>query len=296
MEQQTKHEEKQIEIEQVIQEKLIDSNIHTHKIGGNNRLAIAVSVSKEMYPNGFAADHSHKTVIITTAFDSADALSAGPLSAEYGHAPILLIDPAEVSQNIAEELKRLGAEHALILGGEKAVSLDVETKLESLLPSVQRISGKTRYEMNHRINQQLATINGVFVASATNFADAVSAAPLAAQLNYGIVLTNGSLTDEAKQTILGKNVFILAGTAALADSVLSDIKQAGAANVKRIAGDNRYSTNVALLKEFNLYNSIDGIIAATGSDFPDALTTSSTCRTERPASSASRKFIGYFYW
>ncbi len=63
----------------------IDSNYNysfkENVVASNHRITTAVEVSKELYPDGFPNNHTEKTVILSTAYKYADALSAAPLAA-----------------------------------------------------------------------------------------------------------------------------------------------------------------------------------------------------------------------
>ncbi|WP_052144750.1 cell wall-binding repeat-containing protein [Halalkalibacter okhensis] len=255
------------------EESLIDSNINVKKLVGKSRMDTSVEISKEMYPNGFDKDRKHKTVILTTSTEFADALSAAPLSAKYGDAPILLTRSQQLDSVIDSEIKRLGANKVIILGGEAAVSKKAMTQAADIVgeSNVTRISGKTRYETNRKINEKLDSVDGYFVASGQNFADALGAAPIAAQNNWGIVLTNPSkINDEQLDMLQGKKVHILGGEMAVSKDVSKKVSSK-ASNVKRLSGSSRYETLGAVLKEFNAESNSEKVYMATGQDFPDAL-------------------------
>lgn len=57
------------------------------ELSGLDRIMTSVEVSKSLYPNGFDVKKEQKVVLLATGYDSADALSAGPLSSKFGQAP-----------------------------------------------------------------------------------------------------------------------------------------------------------------------------------------------------------------
>ncbi|WP_110521293.1 cell wall-binding repeat-containing protein [Alteribacter lacisalsi] len=249
-----------------------EPNVDVHMLSGADRFQTSVEVSKQMYPNGFPTNHSDKTVIIATGSEAADALSAGPLAAEYGDAPILLTRSDRLPSTLASEINRLGADRAVIIGGENAISPNVEANLMNTnISQVERISGSNRLETNQLINEQLTNVDGYFVASGMDFPDALAAAPIAAGENFGIILTNGSLRDGGAALLNGQDAFIVGGEAAVSSQIEAQV-QAAAASTTRLAGANRYGTNAALLQYF--YGSgltTDAVVLTTGGDFPDAL-------------------------
>lgn len=82
-----------------------------------------------------------------------------------------------------EELKRLGADKVIIIGGQEAISKQVETSIRSMNVGVERIQGSDRYATNLEILNKLGSVNGYFVASGDKFADALSVAPIATAQN-----------------------------------------------------------------------------------------------------------------
>jgi putative cell wall-binding protein len=249
------------------------------EISGKDRFGTAIEVSKKLHPEGFADDHEYKTVILTTGYNFPDSLSAGPLASAID-APILPVGSnGKLSEEVLDEIERLGAEKVYILGGEAAVSADVFTQLNSVSvdsSDVERLKTKgmpDRYGTNLAIVAKLKELgftgNGVFVATGKNFADALSAASVAGANDMPIILTDGNgLSDEAKAVLEDEKVFVLGGKAAVPESVVSEAKKV-AVEVTRLSGVNRYGTLAAILGEFA--HSTDKFYVASGKNFPDAL-------------------------
>ncbi|MCM3691773.1 cell wall-binding repeat-containing protein [Neobacillus niacini] len=251
----------------------ITRNLQSTRLEGATRYLTSVSISKMLHPNGFAAN-SDKTVILTTGAEPADALSAGPLSATYGQAPILLNNSSSLLPEVKDELKRLGTAKVIIIGGPIAISPNVEDAIISLGIDTERISGQTRVETNQRIVEKLGSVEGVFVASARSFPDALASAPIAAANNWAIVLTEqNNISAEALNYLKGKKTVILGGPVVVSDSIQNQlVQQNGTQNVVRLAGSNRYETLASILWYFKDQMKSDTINIATGANFPDALT------------------------
>ena len=84
-------------------------------------------------------------VIVATGENWPDALCGSSLAGAVG-APILLTPAAALPQSVKDEIDRLGAENAYILGGTGVVSSAVEAELEGMLDGfVNRLAGQTRY-------------------------------------------------------------------------------------------------------------------------------------------------------
>jgi N-acetylmuramoyl-L-alanine amidase len=247
--------------------------IQTNRLDGATRYSTSVSISKMLHPNGLA-ENTEKTVILTTGVEPADALSAGPLSAVYGQAPILLNNSSNLLPEVKDELKRLGAAKVIIIGGPVAISANVEKAIHSLGIETERISGQTRFETNLRIVEKLGSVDGVFVASGRSFPDALASAPIAAANNWAIVLTEqNNLSAETLNYLSGKKTVILGGSDVVSDSIQNQlIQQNGNQNVVRLSGSDRYETLASILWYFKDQMKSDSINIATGANFPDALT------------------------
>ena len=147
--------------------------------------------------------------------------------------------------------------------------------------SVYRVFGNTRYETSTEIADAVVELNGtkvdsIIVANGTNFADALAGSYLAAKKNAPILMTDGKNSTAIKTYIknnvtAGGTVYILGGTAAVSDKVLSGLT---GYTVKRLAGADRYATNLEILKEAGVTN--EEIIVATGTGFADSLSASAS--------------------
>jgi putative cell wall-binding protein len=125
--------------------------------------------------------------------------------------------------------------------------------------------------------------NGAVLASATTFADAVVAGPLAAQGQMPLLLTGGNSLNSRALAELGRLmpgpdgrfVYLVGGTGALGASIEKTLVSKGFA-VKRVAGADRFSTSVKVAHELD--EAWQGALLqrstaflADGTNFPDAL-------------------------
>ncbi|WP_417898871.1 cell wall-binding repeat-containing protein [Bacillus haimaensis] len=248
----------------------VDRTIAIERLRGTDRYITAIETSKKMYPTGFAEDKEEKTVVLATGEQFADALSAGPLASKSGSAPILLTKPGMLNEASLAEIKRLGANNIVIIGGYSAVSQSAEDLLVAEGLKVTRISGKDRYATNRAILGELGDLNGIFLASGQNFADALASAPIAAKKGWGILLTEKSwISEQAMPYLAGKEVVIVGGTAAVSEKVEHSL--IGANSITRLSGTDRYETLARLLWHFAEDLQGETILVSTGQNFPDAL-------------------------
>ncbi|GEM_PF-2002042 len=241
------------------------SSANILRIAGTNRYSTAVEISKLGWPGGSDA------VILARGDNYADALAGVPLAYQLD-APILLTSSSQLSAASMEEIVRLGASSVIILGGTSAVSVSVEGELQALGLTVQRIAGNSRYETACLIARELAqggSYDTAFIAVGTNFADALSASAYAARAGCPILLTQqATLPDYTKNLIRDMGItktWVIGGTGVISGTVFAQLPGA-----QRIAGNNRYSTGIALAEEF-MPVSTKVACLATGLNFPDAI-------------------------
>ena len=143
-----------------------------------------------------------------------------------------------------------------------------------------RVFGNTRYQTAFKSADLLKETLGVekfdavVVVSGEDFPDALSASYLAAKKNAPILLTRTASMGEVKGYIRenlnpGGTVYIVGGTGVVSAQMESGLDEF---EVKRLAGDRRYETNLEVLKEAG----VDGedLLVCTALDFADSLAAS----------------------
>ncbi|MBQ1522587.1 MAG: cell wall-binding repeat-containing protein, partial [Erysipelotrichaceae bacterium] len=122
-------------------------------------------------------------ILVATGKDFADSLSASATGL-----PLLLVKDAldDVQKSY---LKDIRDRKFIILGGEKAVSSDIEKRLKAY-GSVERIAGADRFETSVRIAEKLFTAPKCAVLAFSNdFPDGLCGGPLAQMLKAPVILT-----------------------------------------------------------------------------------------------------------
>lgn len=222
------------------------------------------------------------SVVLASGANYPDALAASSLAGGF-NGPILLTDPNGLSTSARDQLKLLCPSRVFIVGGNAAVSPSVERQVKELLGSgcaVFRVAGQTRYETSlvaAEINPKSS--DTVIVATGGNYADALSVSPYAFASGSPVVLCDKSsgLTPGAIDTIHSKaysKAVIVGGSAAVPASVERQLSSAGVKNITRLSGATRYETSTKIA-DFELKSGLgftmDGVMLATGNNFPDAL-------------------------
>ena len=76
----------------------------------------------------------------------------------------------------------------------------------------------------------------------------------------------------SKNVKKGSTVYTLGGRSVISNNLINNLKQRGY-NVKQLAGNDRYATNIKILAEAGVKSGQD-LLVCTGNNYPDALSTS----------------------
>ena len=249
------------------------------RLAGSGRYATAAEISKNSFET---AD----TVVLANGLNSADALAGVPLAKAY-NAPILLTTTPTLPTDTLNEIKRLKAKNVIILGGNGAISPNVEKILQNNGLTTERIAGGTRFETATKIAEKLAEKKGkkpteIFFVYAYNFADALSASTVAAVKGAPVIYlkTTGDLDKQTADYLASvkgsvKQAYVIGGAGVISDPMMKTAASAlgltSGKTVTRVYGANRYATCVAVNKAFASSMTGTALCIATGADFPDAL-------------------------
>ena len=237
------------------------------RVSGNDRIETAVKISEKYFGKS-------KTVIVVRSDLFPDSMTATVLSKQL-NAPILLTDTNILDQKVKDEIKRLGAEEVIIVGGPHSVSEKVRNELKELDSDkyVERISGEDRYGTSEMVARRVVGLTGklnkAVVASGEVFPDALSVSSFAAQNGYPILLvTKENIPSRIKRSISDLDIrytYVVGG--------VNTISQRNAANLpgvlERMGGVDRYQTSVNIAK--SKFKTSDNAFLASGEVFSDAL-------------------------
>ena len=244
------------------------SNVNPNDIIGTNRYDTAVKTSKKGW-------NTADTAIISNGSAIVDALAATPLAA-YKDAPVLLTEKDTLKDVTKNELKRLGVGKVYIIGGSSVISKNIQSQIEKMGISVERISGSNRYATSVAIANemkseganidQVAIVNGV-----SGLADAISFGAAAGQKNIPIILSDKNGKTKGAEEILSddkvEKTYIIGGKNAVPESVESSLK-----NPERVSGSNRSETNAAIIKKFYNQSAFEYLfVVKDGSEGQDKL-------------------------
>ncbi|AHF08017.1 cell wall-binding repeat-containing protein [Desulfitobacterium metallireducens] len=239
-------------------------------LGGQDRFETSLNIAKEL--------GSFDQVIVSTAYNNADALSVAAIAASQG-IPIFLSEADQLPQSVKEYLKTKQIKQSYVLGGEGALS----SVVEQALTNPKRLGGSDRFGTNVKIIEAFAgVIQGkkLYLASGNdnNLVDALAGSSLASQTSSAIFLIDNQTLPAGTRDFIKTNFFpivpadlvALGGKPVVPDQVLEDMSsmalyaQDGAmvgsaqANLPEILNDNGVVTgnNVTvngLSTPYNLY-------------------------------------------
>ncbi|CPU62207.1 N-acetylmuramoyl-L-alanine amidase LytC precursor [Mycobacteroides abscessus] len=132
-------------------------------------------------------------VYVASGTGFADALSAAPAAAVQG-GPLLLVQPNGIPTVVADELRRLAPQRIVVVGGSGAVSDAVYQQLAGYTPAIRRDAGANRYATSRLVSERAfagQTVEVAYVATGTDFPDALSAGAVAGAYGVPVVLVNG---------------------------------------------------------------------------------------------------------
>jgi putative cell wall-binding protein len=139
----------------------------------------------------------------------------------------------------------------------------------------ERWAGSDRYATSVVVSQEAfpSGADTVFLATGQSFPDALAAGPVAATLGAPILLTATSNLPAAVSTELQRLdpsvVYLLGGPAAISATVETQVNAATTAEIRRIAGNDRYATGAAVAELG--FPTADVVYVAAGTGFADAL-------------------------
>lgn len=247
------------------------SECPVYRLSGADRYQTAAAISREGWKE------SYYVVIATGEGDDkfADALAGSPLAYAL-NAPILLTETNTLNPDTRDEILRLEAQKAIILGGTGVVSAGVESQLNGMGLHVERLWGMDRYATAVKIAEKVKTIDPftkVFVTTGEEFQYAMMISPFASRSYMPILFTEkNSLNTDTRAAIsaLGiENVEIIGNTNVISQAVEESLRSF-VTNVSRVSGIDMSDTNVNVARKYGA--AAKWLAVARNDVFADGLT------------------------
>lgn len=193
-------------ISKELEAKIAKLGVKVERLAGDTRFETSLKIAEKV-TSGATVD----TAFVVGGNGEADAMSISAYAAKK-EAPIVVVDKNEVSEEAMELLEGKNIE---IIGGTGVVSEEVEAQLKEMVKedstqdnTVVRLAGNTRQETNAKvINAHYSNPTEAFIAKDGyvggngKLIDALTAAPLAAEMNAPIILTTNELTKEQADVV-----------------------------------------------------------------------------------------------
>lgn len=236
-------------VEDAEDDELIGARYQWTRISGRTALD---TMSAVVRTDGVFADYRGGNVLVATANNYKDALSCAALAGQ-ADAPILITDGKELSQQTADELRRLSPKWVGIVGGKAAVSTHVYAQIKAICPAVERIAGKSAVGTAVKVfkcGDLYSWDRTAIVVTGNGYKDALSIAPYAYWARAPIFLAKSSsnpqnryLADNVLECIKllkerrpnGRGlekVIIVGGTSAVSGYVESQLSRIGVKHVR----------------------------------------------------------------
>jgi len=198
------------------------------RIGGENRHDTAKEIALKLKEK--LGTQMSNTAVIATGENFPDALAVSGF-AGYKNMPILLVGKDAISDETLSAISSLGITSSIVVGGTGVIS----DAVKSNLPSSTRLSGENRYQTAKEIAEYAASYGmswqTTYIATGTNFPDALSCGAVCAKKGCIMLLTSPTSLGESPdtRTILSNNkaniaeIRLIGGSGAISDDVGSQI-------------------------------------------------------------------------
>lgn len=183
-------------IPQSLENEIKAMGITTVRLGGKDRYETSAIIAKAVAPQS-------NEVAIAYGLDFPDGLSMSSIAAKKG-IPILLTEKDNLPTKVKEYMNVAKVNKSYIIGMQGVISDGVMKQC----PGAERLGGKNRYETNTAIFNRFKNeinLDNVYVASALDFADALSISPVAAKEGGFVILSNTNSVEEQVKNLVYKN-------------------------------------------------------------------------------------------
>nr|WP_291580891.1 cell wall-binding repeat-containing protein [Clostridium sp. UBA6640] len=200
-----------------VENEIKNLDIEIERIFGKGRYETSVAVAKEV--------GVEKGIFVAYGLNYADALSVGPIAAKL-QMPILLNPTHSLDPSLEELMSYNFIAKTYVVGGTSLISDNVLNKF----PNAERLYGSDRYETNKilldKFKDQLDFSN-LFIATGTNFPDALSGGALASKNGNPMVLISNApnnATLSIKKHNTQANLIVLGGEGVVSTAAVQKFK------------------------------------------------------------------------
>lgn len=238
-------------------------------LSGVERYDTAAQIAME-----YVGEEKAKTIVLGRGDVPADAL-AGTVLAHKHRAPIMLVRndsiPASVQQFLTDKTEARATIY--LLGGETAISPNVQNQLDQQGFITKRLYGKDRTGTSLAIAEEIGSPSQVIIATGNdNSSDALSASAYAANKQIPIIIHRGTKLAQQTKSFLtqtgNRSAIIIGGTDVVDAAIETDLASLDIKS-NRISGLSRVDTSIAINNELPLTG--NSVIIGNAYQFIDAL-------------------------
>jgi len=248
--------------ETAIRDFMRQAGTDVERIWGADSLQTAAAIAQSAWP-------SSKVALLVRDDHFSDALSGVSLASTFKDdpkvntpVPLLLTNSNHLSLESLKEMKRLGTETAIILGGPGAISKNVANQLRANGITPDRISQESAYgtaadiARRMRINANnfgVSPPDTAVIATGENFQDALAISSPAAANNMPVILVRPKSIPRETLELLDegwiKKIIIAGGPGAVHPDVEQELRNRGYEILARLWGNDQYETAVSIANQ-----------------------------------------------
>ncbi|MEA3254584.1 MAG: cell wall-binding repeat-containing protein [Candidatus Altiarchaeota archaeon] len=204
--------------------------------------------------NAAGINKAGRLIFLVTSIDYPDAAAASVAAAKTGGI-VMVTEKDSLTEDLMKAIQDYNPDQVLVVGGPKAITLEVESQVNSLGYETVRIAGETRYDTASEIAKTFwVNTSKVFIVRGRGeaHADALSVVPQAALENAPILYTEtDEFPDITKETIKNlkvRDIIIVGGPKAVSGEVVNELKAIGR-TVEREGGEYAHDTSRAVAEK-----------------------------------------------
>ena len=188
------------------------------RIAGQDRYETSIRIAQQL--------SSPSELIVTTGEYYSDALSIAPI-ASAKQIPIILVAKDSTPDAVKNYISSLNVNKTYVIGDLSVIDDSVCNQF----PNPERIVGADKYERNIAINKKFDSIlnsSNICITTGEGFADALTGAAYAANINAPIIFANSTSQTDAnsyyQQRLLNaNNIYVFGGTGVVSESLTQGV-------------------------------------------------------------------------
>lgn len=243
---------------------------NVNRISGSNRFSTAANISR----NNFT---SAESVIVVNGWKPVDAIASTAFAKDI-NAPILYTDTNRIDSSTIDEINRLGANTAYIIGGTSSVddSIKNEIRYNTGVSYVKRISGSNRAKTALALAEEASryhTGTNAIIVNGTSESDALAASAISGENgSLMIYAMNNSLDSDSKAFLRNnfRGAFLISGDSSISSNVVNQVKSLGLRVIYKNGSDSS-NLSVNLAKDSDFYTTASSAFVVSGTNVADGI-------------------------